>query len=645
MSIKRQRWLPILLAATMIMSIFLTNDVSTSYGASAPTGYYHTSGNRIVDSNGNPAVFNGLNWFGFETNNYSPHGLWSNSMESYFDMIQQHGYNLIRLPYSNQMFDAGSMPVSIDPITNPGLTGKTPIQVMDKVVEEAGKRNIKIILDRHRPDSGGQSELWYTAQYSEQRWIDDWVMLAQRYAGNPTVIGADLHNEPHGPASWGTGNLATDWRLAAERAGNAIHAVNPEWLILVEGVSSNVQGDSSNYWWGGNLKGVRHYPVRLNVPNKLVYSPHDYGPGVADQPWFSDGNFPNNMTSIWDQYWGYISKENIAPLLVGEFGGRSVDTSSVEGKWQNKLVDYIKENDLYWTYWCLNPNSGDTGGLLLDDWYSWNNPKQAMLDRIMKPLDGSGGNNGGGTTPSVPAAPTGLNAASGDGQVNLSWNSVSHAVSYNIKRATSSTGPFTTIATGITSASYVNLGLANGTIYYFMVSAVNTAGESTNSTIAHATPSAGVPSPTGDLVIEYKTGDTNATDNQIKPHFNIKNTGTTAVNLSQVKVRYYFTKDSNQTVNAYIDWAQLGASNIQTAIGSVTGSDADTYLELSFGSGAGSLAAGAQTGDIQVRLAKSDWSNFNEINDYSYDGTKTTYTNWNKATLYQAGALVWGIEP
>ncbi len=162
--------------------------------------------------------------------------------------------------------------------------------------------------------------------------------------------------------------------------------MNPNWLILVEGVDHNVQGNNSQYWWGGNLTGVANYPVVLDVPNRVVYSPHDYGPGVSSQPWFNDPTFPSNLPAIWDQTWGYISKQNIAPVLVGEFGGRNVDMSSTEGKWQNTLVDYIRANNLYFTYWSLNPNSGDTGGLLLDDWVTWNRPKQDMLSRIMKPV-------------------------------------------------------------------------------------------------------------------------------------------------------------------------------------------------------------------------------------------------------------------
>ncbi len=620
-----------MLIAALAVSLLTSVGVRHSYAA---TGYYHTSGNRIVDSNGNPAVFNGLNWFGFETANYSPHGLWQNSLDSFMDQIKDHGYNLIRLPYSNQMFDAGSMPSGLNTNTNADLIGLTPIQLMDRVIQEAGERGIQVFLDRHRPDSGGQSELWYTAQYSEQRWIDDWVMLATRYANNPTVIGADLHNEPHGTATWGTGSLTTDWRLAAERAGNAILAANPNWLIIVEGIQQNVQGESGTYWWGGNLKGVRNNPVRLNVANRVVYSPHDYGPGVSTQTWFNDPAFPNNMPALWDEYWGYIHKNNIAPILVGEFGGRSVDTTSTEGKWQNKLVDYIKDNDLYWTYWCLNPNSGDTGGLLQDDWTTWNAPKQTMLDRMMKPL---------GPVTQVPAAPTGLTAAAGNAQVAISWAASSGATSYTVKRATTSGGPYTNVATGVTATSYTNTGLTNGTTYYYVVSATNAAGTSANSAQTSATPAGG--GGTSALVAQYKLSNANATDNMIYATFNIKNTGTSAVGLSGLKLRYYFTKDGAAGLNAYVDYAQVGTANVSGAFGSATGTNADTYLELSFGSAAGSIAAGGQSGDIQIRIAKSDWSNFNEANDYSYDGTKTAYADWNKVTLHQSGTLVWGVAP
>lgn len=357
---------------------------SLTVSAQSSLGYYQTDGNRIVDRNGQAAVFNGVNWFGFETENYALHGLWTRSMTAMLDQIEEQGYNLLRIPYSNQMFDDNARVQGVDFYQNPDLQNLRPIEVLDRLVEEAGKRGIQILLDRHRPDASGQAELWYTDQYSEQRWIEDWVMLAKRYKGNATVIGADLHNEPHGRASWGSDDLATDWRLAAERAGNAILKANADWLIVVEGVERNVKGQEGNYWWGGNLSGAREYPVRLDVANRLVYSTHDYGEGVYGQTWFYDAAFPANLPALWEKYWAYLHLEEIAPVLIGEFGGRQIDRGSKEGIWQNALIDYIDKHQLYWTYWSLNPNSGDTGGLLLDDWQTWDTVKQSGLSRIMR---------------------------------------------------------------------------------------------------------------------------------------------------------------------------------------------------------------------------------------------------------------------
>ncbi|MGE5328914.1 MAG: fibronectin type III domain-containing protein [Deltaproteobacteria bacterium] len=88
-----------------------------------------------------------------------------------------------------------------------------------------------------------------------------------------------------------------------------------------------------------------------------------------------------------------------------------------------------------------------------------------------------------------PSSPT-LSAATSNTQISLSWNTVAGAASYKLKRASTAGGPYTTIAENVTSAAYTDTGLTNGTTYYYVVTAVNSAGESTNSNEASATPQA-----------------------------------------------------------------------------------------------------------------------------------------------------------
>jgi fibronectin type 3 domain-containing protein len=98
---------------------------------------------------------------------------------------------------------------------------------------------------------------------------------------------------------------------------------------------------------------------------------------------------------------------------------------------------------------------------------------------------------------SPPAAPVGLTATAGNGQVSLSWNPSTGATSYNVLRSTTNGGPYTAIATGLTVTTYTDTGLTNGTTYYYVVQAVNSAGTSPNSNQASATPIAPPPPPTG----------------------------------------------------------------------------------------------------------------------------------------------------
>ena len=94
--------------------------------------------------------------------------------------------------------------------------------------------------------------------------------------------------------------------------------------------------------------------------------------------------------------------------------------------------------------------------------------------------------------PALPQPPTGLTATPGNTQVALTWNASSGATSYNVKRATVSGGPYTTVASP-TSTSFTDTGLTNGTTYFYVVTAVNSASESGNSSQVSATPQATAP--------------------------------------------------------------------------------------------------------------------------------------------------------
>ena len=381
-------------------------------GTGAAPGWLSTSGNQIVDAAGHTVQIAGVNWFGFESSTLAPHGLWTRGYQDMMDQMVELGFNTIRLPFSSEMLHTNAAPNGIDFNKNPDLRGLSALQIMDKIVDYAGEVGLKIILDHHRSNSGaGTSEngLWYNSQYTQAGWVADWKMLAARYADDPAVIGADLHNEPYN-GTWGGGG-ANDWAMAAETAGNAIGTVNPNWLIFVEGVGTY---NGQNYWWGGNLMGVRDRPIDLALDNKLVYSAHDYPNSVYEQPWFQGADFPANLPAKFDQMWGYIYREGIAPVWIGEFGTKLVDPK--DAPWLEAITSYLGgdfdnngTSDLAagqkgpsWTYWSWNPNSGDTGGILTDNWNGVNQTKMSYLTPIEYQFHEDAPSDGGGQ----PGGPT-----------------------------------------------------------------------------------------------------------------------------------------------------------------------------------------------------------------------------------------------
>jgi hypothetical protein len=149
------------------------------------------------------------------------------------------------------------------------------------------------------------------------------------------------------------------------------------------------------------------------------------------------------------------------------------------------------------------------------------------------------------------------------------------------------------------------------------------------------------------LRLQYMTLSTVSSTYQVKPQFRIVNTGSTSVPLSELEIRYYFTIDSAAPLTFNCDYALVGCANLSASFVPVNpgGPGTDYYLELSFTSGAGSIAPGYTSGPIQVRFNKDNWTTFNQGNDYSFDPTKSAFADWNRVTLYRNGTLIWGVEP
>lgn len=150
------------------------------------------------------------------------------------------------------------------------------------------------------------------------------------------------------------------------------------------------------------------------------------------------------------------------------------------------------------------------------------------------------------------------------------------------------------------------------------------------------------------LSVQYRTSATGATTDQAEPWFKVKNTGATTVQLSNVKFRYYFKADSASAVYRFAcSWAVKGCANVTGTFGTLASptATADRYLEIGFTSGAGPLAPGADTGDIQLRFYQSTWASLNQSDDYSFGASQTSYGDWSKVTAQLAGATLWGQAP
>jgi aryl-phospho-beta-D-glucosidase BglC (GH1 family) len=355
------------------------------------------------------------------------------------------GINVIRLPVVPQTLSTNDPQGTGSVLKNhPSVRVANSRLALEQFIVAADQNNIEVMLDVHscsnyvgwrkgrldaRPPwvdatrdnydftrenyscaaTGNPSTVTTTHPYNQTLWLDNLRTLAGlgTQLGVDNIIGIDIYNEPH-DYTW------QEWRTLAEAAYTAINAVNPNTLIFMQGIGTAAGAQdgtpttttpvphgvaASNPNWGENL-----FEAGANPPNipreRLVFSPHTYGPSVFVQRMFMDPaqsqctglegdeagdancNIVINPTLLrqgWEEHFGYLRDQGYA-VVVGEFGGnidwprgqasiRDQDrwghiTAQVDGQWQDAFVSYMVENQIEGCYWSINPESGDTAG-----WY------------------------------------------------------------------------------------------------------------------------------------------------------------------------------------------------------------------------------------------------------------------------------------
>lgn len=340
-----------------------------------PPGLYSRDGVLYVGEN-TPFMIKGFSWYGMEDPRHMPGGLEKVSIDEIFEFTRKFNFNAIRLPFSVENIIDNRIGHTIT-FRNPELTGLSYREVLRAVVRKAAENNILVLLDAHRLKSHDikSAGLWYSDDVNEDRLVYVWKMLCDLVKHEWNVMGADVYNEPW-DGLWNSPNKSVDWKRAAERLGNSVHESCPSWTIFIEGIGNRDNSTKTHVFWSENLHGLQEAPPELELKSKVVLSPHVYGPSVYNQSYFQAEHFVETMPAIWDDHFGEASRVTGIATVIGEWGGHFIGK---DRKWQMKLFEYIKDRNISFFYWCLNPDSVDTGGLLHEDWVTPEINRLSML--------------------------------------------------------------------------------------------------------------------------------------------------------------------------------------------------------------------------------------------------------------------------
>ncbi|MGC9269494.1 glycoside hydrolase family 5 protein [Acidiphilium sp.] len=333
--------------------------------AKLPPGYLHTNGSQIVDAAGDDVRIASVGW----NQNFS-------AIQATVAAIAASGFNTVRVSWDDANL-------------------KADLVSLTHIVAAAATNGLKVIIDHHNDEGFTNPRDGYGAQQRNGLWFDrgpgtnntngagvkgtvtqekfkaDWVTVARTFAGNATVIGFDLDNEPNtnGHITWGPygphgGYGPTDIHAMDQTVGDAIQAVDPGALIIAEGPQNYASSFArTGPAPAGDLTVAGVDPVVLNVPHHLVYSVHDYPAEISA---VHPDHGPAAIAAM-NRTWGYLVTGNVAPVWVGEMG--SSMTSADSRRWAATLLDYMNGHDGAGGGPTFAPGQQPISG----DWWVWGN--------------------------------------------------------------------------------------------------------------------------------------------------------------------------------------------------------------------------------------------------------------------------------
>ena len=401
---------------------------------------------------------------------------WSESGRTYDQDIAEFkamGFNLVRLPIVPQTLDPN------DPQgREPNLKNAASVRIenarlaMETVIRKLDAAGIYVLLDIHScsnyvgwragrldarppyPDddwteydfkrencscsaTGNPIGVTEIQAYDENKWLENLRTLAGLGAelGVTNIMGIDIFNEPW-DYTW------AEWKSMIDKAYTAVNAVNPNILIFAQGISALAGqqdgtpntitqvphgSEATNPCRGENLYEAGNNPPSM-PKDRLVFSPHAFGPSVLVQKMFMDPDQPQCaglegdaagdarcnivinpalLEQGWEEHFGYLKSLGYA-IVIGEFGGNTdwprkaepriqnrysyLTDTTVDWQWQNAFVNYLVRRGIRDAiYWSINPESLDTGGIYNDvydpvsntgGWGTWTTPNTKKLNLL-----------------------------------------------------------------------------------------------------------------------------------------------------------------------------------------------------------------------------------------------------------------------